>query len=134
MTNIEKLIREAIQSTSEKLKKHNISIHNRIMDGLAELQNDYEKINGGLRPTIDNLYRLHSPADGYIDINKEVYLKGQFLPITNVSQIIRRSSYGDVVNHSSRILTFKDVADVVLNETSGNGIIDVSLGRTFVKK
>lgn len=130
-TNIKTLIQDAIQSVSDKLRKHNITLHNRIIDGLADLQSDYGNLNKGLLPTIDNLYRFHAPADGYIDINREVYLKGQFLPTTNVSEIVRRASFGDNVNHSTRILSFKEIADVVFEEAYGNGIIEVKLGRDF---
>lgn len=63
-----------LSNHTETCNKRFISLQERVIECLSS-END------GVPPTVDRLGRLHAGGDEYNDINGEVYIKGQYIPM-----------------------------------------------------
>lgn len=130
------IAKNALESTLAKLETHNAMIHERLFSEISQELALIAELNGGAEPTVDRLYRLHAPYDGYISEDEHAYLKGQFIPSSSVSDIVSNcisEFFGNKKDKPNvkRLLVNKDIADEVFLIAHDNGIIKVNMGKSF---
>ena len=139
MQNITTLANEAINSTIEKLHKHNENIQIRLMADIDGELTRLAELNGGVFANVDRLFRLHAPFDGYV-VNvfgsDRTYLKGEFIANPYVSEtkknLISSISDSEFKKYREKMLVSKEIAEIVSEELYDNGVLNVSYGKSWI--
>lgn len=63
------------------IKKHTETCHKRFISIQEREIECLSSENKGIAPTVDRHGRLHAGCDEYNDVNGNVYIKGQFIPM-----------------------------------------------------
>lgn len=118
------------------LANHTSTCNKRFQTIQERVMKELQDNNAGLIPNVDCLGRLHASCDSYNDVNDNVYLKGQFIPMPETED---DCFFGVPVSSKeikTRIQIFgsliTDINELIDLNTVLNGIT-FGLGKTFKK-